>query len=97
MTKLQLFVAAVALLISSPAFAQEERAHQRRIPHRPDRPVSIITHTLLFEFLGTACSTALFDCLPLHMLLSNIYLFNNIHPPISFITTEHQGNGNRKV
>merc|ERR1719253_2390359 len=37
MTKLILLAAAAAVLISSPVIAQE-RAHQRRIPHRPDRP-----------------------------------------------------------
>ena len=39
MTKLTLLAAAAAVLISSPVIAQE-RAHERRIPHRPDRPVS---------------------------------------------------------
>ncbi len=39
MTKL-LLAAAAALLISSPALAQEQ--HNRRIPHRPDRPVRIV-------------------------------------------------------
>ena len=41
MTKLTLLAAAAALLlVLSPSLAQEERQHQRRIPHRPDRPVS---------------------------------------------------------
>lgn len=41
MTKLTLLAAAAALLFAlSPSLAQEERQHQRRIPHRPDRPVS---------------------------------------------------------
>ena len=41
MTKLTLLAAAAALLLAlSPSLAQEERQHQRRIPHRPDRPVS---------------------------------------------------------
>ena len=39
MTKLTLLAAAAAVLLSSPVIAQE-RAHERRIPHRPDRPVS---------------------------------------------------------
>lgn len=37
MTKLTLLAAAAAVLISSPVIAQE-RVHERRIPHRPDRP-----------------------------------------------------------
>ena len=57
MTKLTLLAAAAAVLISSPVIAQE-RAHERRIPHRPDRPVSYFFAQVMFS------SSPLQFCLP---------------------------------
>ena len=61
MTKLTLLAAAAAVLISSPVIAQE-RVHERRIPHRPDRPVSLFfVHKLCSEFSAALCNS---ECLP---------------------------------
>ena len=59
MTKLTLLAAAAAVLISSPVTAQE-RAHERRIPHRPDRPVSCYSFFfahVMFVFRAALCNS----------------------------------------
>jgi len=76
MTKLTLLAAAAAVLISSPVIAQE-RAHERRIPHRPDRPVSYFLCTsYVFEQPFTVAGLNCYYCTnntPILILHSRVY------------------------
>ena len=72
MTKLTLLAAAAAVLLSSPVIAQE-RVHERRIPHRPDRPVS---YFLCTSYYAVFCS-------PLQFMFANIYIYTILTMPLS--------------
>jgi len=73
MTKLTLLAAVAAVLVSSPVIAQE-RAHERRIPHRPDRPVSLFFYTSYYAQVFSS---------PLQFMFANIYIYTILTMPLS--------------